>query len=78
MFNMLNLLTRGAESPETTETTLIEHGELGRRARHMPEWGCFFAVDGFGHWEGSVTTEGQVVSRQTPVTARTGVLGNSA
>ena len=44
----------------------------------MPEWGCFFAVDGFGHWERSVTTEGQVVSRQTPVTARTGVLGNSA
>jgi hypothetical protein len=28
MFNMLNLLTRGAESPQTTETTLIQHGEL--------------------------------------------------
>jgi hypothetical protein len=44
----------------------------------MPKWGCFFAVDGLGHWERSVTTEGQVVSRQTPVAASTGVLGNSA
>jgi hypothetical protein len=44
----------------------------------MPEWGCFFAVDGLGHWERSATTEGQVVSRQIPVAARTGVLGNSA
>jgi hypothetical protein len=44
----------------------------------MPEWGCLFAVDGLGHWERSATTEGQVVSRQTPVAARTGVLGNSA
>ena len=25
----------------------------------MPEWGCFFAVDGLGHWERSVTTRGR-------------------
>jgi len=58
MFNMLNLLTRGAESPQTTGTTLIQHGELGRRVRHMPERGCLFAVDGVGHWGRSATAEG--------------------
>ena len=44
----------------------------------MPERGCLFAADGVGRCERSATTEGQVVSRQTPVAARTVVPGDSA
>ena len=42
MFNMLNLLTRGAESPQTTVTTLIQHGELGRRGSPHAQAGVSF------------------------------------
>jgi hypothetical protein len=44
----------------------------------MPKRGCLFGVDGVGQWERPATPEGQVVSRQTPVAARTGVLGKLA